>query len=302
MMNEEMKETKEINKSSLLVVVIVVLVLIMAGAGYYIFHQHEKIEGMAQSFDLEKEYLADEFNELSLQYEGYKFSVGNDSLVALLSTEQMKVQRLVEELRTVKTTNAKRISELKKELATLRKIMRNYVIQIDSLDRANKELKKENKKVVSQYRAATTKAANLTKEKAALAEQVTLASRLDVSGITISAVNDRGKVQKRIKRMTQFVLNFIIVKNITTEVGEKTVYVRIMKPNDDVLVKSRSDVFPFENKEISYSMKKLIEYDGEEQAVTMYWDIEEFLSPGTYRVDIFADGNLIGKKSFTLKD
>ena len=301
-MNEEMKETKEINKSSLLVVVIVVLVLIMAGAGYYIFHQHEKIEGMAQSFDLEKEYLADEFNELSLQYEGYKFSVGNDSLVALLSTEQMKVQRLVEELRTVKTTNAKRISELKKELATLRKIMRNYVIQIDSLDRANKELKKENKKVVSQYRAATTKAANLTKEKAALAEQVTLASRLDVSGITISAVNDRGKVQKRIKRMTQFVLNFIIVKNITTEVGEKTVYVRIMKPNDDVLVKSRSDVFPFENKEISYSMKKLIEYDGEEQAVTMYWDIEEFLSPGTYRVDIFADGNLIGKKSFTLKD
>lgn len=302
MMNEEMKETKEINKSSLLVVVIVVLVLIMAGAGYYIFHQHEKIEGMAQSFDLEKEYLADEFNELSLQYEGYKFSVGNDSLVALLSTEQMKVQRLVEELRTVKTTNAKRISELKKELATLRKIMRNYVIQIDSLDRANKELKKENKKVVSQYRAATTKAANLTKEKAALAEQVTLASRLDVSGITISAVNDRGKVQKRIKRMTQFVLNFIIVKNITTEVGEKTVYVRIMKPNDDVLVKSRSDVFPFENKEISYSMKKLIEYDGEEQAVTMYWDIEEFLSPGTYRVDIFADGNLIGKKNFTLKD
>ena len=302
MMNEEMKETKEINKSSLLVVVIVVLVLIMAGAGYYIFHQHEKIEGMAQSFDLEKEYLADEFNELSLQYEGYKFSVGNDSLVALLSTEQMKVQRLAEELRTVKTTNTKRISELKKELATLRKIMRNYVIQIDSLDRANKELKKENKKVVSQYRAATTKAANLTKEKAALAEQVTLASRLDVSGITISAVNDRGKVQKRIKRMTQFVLNFIIVKNITTEVGEKTVYVRIMKPNDDVLVKSRSDVFPFENKEISYSMKKLIEYDGEEQAVTMYWDIEEFLSPGTYRVDIFADGNLIGKKSFTLKD
>ena len=301
-MSEETKETKEINKNSLLVVVIIVLILIMAGAGYYIFHQQEKIEGMAQSFDLEKEYLADEFNELSLQYEGYKFSVGNDSLVALLSTEQMKVQRLAEELRTVKTTNTKRISELKKELATLRKIMRNYVIQIDSLDRLNKELKKENKKVVSQYHAATTKAANLTKEKAALTEQVTLASRLDVSGITISAVNDRGKVQKRIKRMTQFVLNFIIVKNITTEVGEKAVYVRIMKPDDDVLIKSKSNVFPFENKEISYSMKKLIEYDGEEQAVTMYWDIEEFLSPGTYRVDIFADGNLIGKKSFTLED
>ena len=49
-------------------------------------------------------------------------------------------------------------------------------------------------------------------------------------------------------------------------------------------------------------MKKLIEYEGEEVAVTMYWDIEEFLSAGTYRVDIFADGNLIGRSNFTLKD
>ena len=48
-------------------------------------------------------------------------------------------------------------------------------------------------------------------------------------------------------------------------------------------------------------MKKLVEYDGEELSVTMYWNIEEFLSPGTYRVDIFADVNLIGRKSFTLE-
>ena len=49
-------------------------------------------------------------------------------------------------------------------------------------------------------------------------------------------------------------------------------------------------------------MKKMIEYEGEDVRVTMYWNIEEYLSPGTYRVDIFADGNLIGKKSFELKD
>jgi len=87
--------------------------------------------------------LEDEYNELSLQYEGYKFSVGNDSLVALLSTEQAKVQRLLEELRTVKATNAKEIARLKKELDTLRKIMRNYVVQIDSLNRENEQLKVE---------------------------------------------------------------------------------------------------------------------------------------------------------------
>ena len=129
--SEEKKEAKEINKMSMLVVAVIVLLVIAGGAGYYIVHQQQEMNDLVESFDLEKQSLEDEYNELSLQYEGYKFIVGNDSLVALLSTEQAKVQRLLEELRTVKATNAREISRLKKELATLRKIMRNYVMQID---------------------------------------------------------------------------------------------------------------------------------------------------------------------------
>ena len=300
--SEEKKEAKEINKMSMLVVAVIVLLVIAGGAGYYIVHQQQEMNDLVESFDLEKQSLEDEYNELSLQYEGYKFSVGNDSLVALLSTEQAKVQRLLEELRTVKATNAREISRLKKELATLRKIMRNYVMQIDSLNRANEALKEENKQVVKKYQQASSTAATLKKEKEKLTERVTLASRLDATDISVTPVNARGKAQKRIKRMQQFVVNFKIAKNITAPVGEKTIYVRILKPDDDVLVKNRSNLFSFEGKEINYSMKKLIEYEGEEVAVTLYWDIEEFLSPGTYRVDIFADGNHIGKKSFTLEE
>ncbi|MCF2658587.1 hypothetical protein JQM83_05225 [Parabacteroides distasonis] len=300
--SEEKKEAKEINKMSMLVVAIIVLLVIAGGAGYYIVHQQQEMNDLVESFDLEKQSLEDEYNELSLQYEGYKFSVGNDSLVALLSTEQAKVQRLLEELRTVKATNAREISRLKKELATLRKIMRNYVMQIDSLNRANEALKEENKQVVKKYQQASSTAATLKKEKEKLTERVTLASRLDATDISVTPVNARGKAQKRIKRMQQFVVNFKIAKNITAPVGEKTIYVRILKPDDDVLVKNRSNLFSFEGKEINYSMKKIIEYEGEEVAVTLYWDIEEFLSPGTYRVDIFADGNHIGKKSFTLEE
>lgn len=300
--NQEKKETKEINKMSLLIVAVIVLVVIIAGAAYYIFHQKQQMDAMTQTFDLEKEMLADDFNELSLQYEGYKFSVSNDSLVALLSTEQAKVQRLMEELRTVKSTNAKEIARLKKELATLRKIMRNYVVQIDSLNRANEQLTVEKNEAVKKYKQATNTAASLKREKEKLTERVTMASRLDATSISVTPVNSRGKLAKKIKRMQQFVVNFKISKNITAQVGEKEIYVRIMKPDDDILMKSRSNVFTFEGKEINYSMKKLIEYEGEEVAVTMYWDIEEFLSPGTYRVDIFADGNLIGQKKFVLND
>ena len=258
-------------------------------------------DGIKPECFLDKESLEDEFNELSLQYEGYKFNIGNDSLLNLLSTEQAKVQRLQEELRTVKATNTKEIARLKKELQTLRKIMRNYVVQIDSLNRANEQLKVEKNEAVKKYKQASSTATTLKKEKEKLTERVTLASRLDATGINVTPVNGRGKKAKVIKKMEQFVVDFRISKNITAPVGEKTIFVRIMKPDDDILLKSRADVFTFEGKEINYSMKKLVEYDGEELPVTMYWNIEEFLSPGTYRVDIFADGNLIGRKSFTLE-
>lgn len=301
-MDSEKKETKEINKMSMLILAVIILILVITGAAYYIFHQQQQMDEMTQSFDLEKEMMADDLNELSLQYEGYKFSVSNDSLVALLTTEQAKVQRLMEELRTVKSTNAKEIARLKKELATLRKIMRNYVIQIDSLNRANEQLKVEKNEAVKKYRQASTTAASLKREKEKLTERVTLASKLDATSISVTPVNSRGKLAKRIKKMEQFVINFKIAKNVTAPVGEKVVYVRIMKPDDDILVKSRGDVFTFEGKDINYSIKKMIEYEGEEVPVTMYWNIEEFLSPGTYRVDIFTDGNLIGQRSFTLEE
>lgn len=301
-MDLEKKEAKEINKHSLLIVAVIVLALIACAGVYYIFYQQKQMEEMTQSFDLEKELMADDLNELSLQYEGYKFSVSNDSLVAQLSTEQAKVQRLMEELRTVKATNAKEIARLKKEITTLRKIMRNYVVQIDSLNRANEQLKVEKHEAEKKYRQVSSTAASLKKEKEQLTERVTLASKLDATGITVTPVNSRGKLAKHIKRMEQFVVNFRIAKNITAPVGEKEIYVRILKPDDDVLVKSRSNLFTFEGKEINYSMKRMIEYEGEEVPVTMYWDIEEYLSAGTYRVDIFADGNLIGKQTFELKD
>lgn len=299
-MNTEKKD-KEVNKMSLLILAIVVLALIIAGAAYYIFHQKTQMDELVMGYELDRDMWEDEANEISLQYEGWMFNISNDSLVAQLATEQARVQRLQEELRTVRATDTRRINELKKELETLRSIMRNYVVQIDSLDQANKQLQKEKQEVVTQYRRASSQAANLQKEKEQLTARVTLASRLDATDIQVNPVNSRGKAVKKIKQMQQFVVSFRIAKNITAQVGEKTVYVRIMRPDDDVLVKSRADVFAFEGKEINYSMKRLIEYDGEETPVTLYWNIEEFLSPGEYRVDIFADGNHIGRRAFSLE-
>jgi predicted nuclease with TOPRIM domain len=286
------------NKQSLWIVLVVILVIIVAGAGIYIFRQQDRMRDLLQQSELVKEELADEYNDLVIDYEGFRMKISNDSLIAKLETEQMKVQRLQEELRTVKATNTKRINELKKELETLRVILKNYVQQIDSLNRINEKLTTENRQVTARYQQATQTVSQLTKEKEHLTETVQLASKLSASGITVNGLNDKNKVTDQIKKMVKIEVRFVINKNITAPPGEKTIYIRIMKPDDDVLIKSRSNVFAYENKEINYSSKRTVEYEGEELPVAIYWDIEEYLSPGTYRVDIFAGGNLIGKKTF----
>lgn len=288
-------------RTSQLIAVIAVLSLVLVAAFVYIASKNTQMKKMEQQFTIDKQELEDEYEAISMQYEGFKFSVQNDSLLYKLENEQAKVQRLKEQLRMTDAANKAEIKRLKEELATLRKVLKSYVQQIDSLHRLNTELQAENEQITRQYQQTSRTLNQVSQEKAQLSEKVTLASKLDATGIQIKAVNERGKEQKRLSRSLQFVVSFLITKNITAEPGEKTVYVRILSPDGNVLTKTPGDTFPYENGNIQYSMKRTIEYGGEEIPVTMYWDIEEFLMPGTYKADIFADGNLIGSKSFSME-
>ena len=85
--------------------------------------------------------LPQEYEDLALQFDGYQqMDIRNDSLQDLLSREQQRVQDLLEELRQTKASNARKIAELKKELATVRTVMQDYVRQIDSLNATNARL------------------------------------------------------------------------------------------------------------------------------------------------------------------
>ncbi len=297
-----MSTEKSSVNNKILVAIIVLLVAGIGIAGYFIFSQKTQIEELQEESSLTKQQLEDEYENLSMQYEGFKLNIKNDSLLQRLTNEQTKVQRLLEELRTVKAENKAEINRLNKELATLRQILKSYIVQIDSLNRANAQLRQEKKEITDKYQATTRTLNEVTQEKQNLTEKVTLAAKLDAAGISVQATNNKGKVQKKISKVEQLIINFVITKNITAEPGERTIFVRIMKPDNDVLTKSRTNTFPFENRDINYSIKRTIEYGGEETPVTMYWNVEEYLMPGTYRVDIFADGNRIGSKSFTMEN
>ena len=279
-------------------VVLLIAAIIM---GVLLMDSRKQNEEMQELFAIEKEELENEYSSFATQYDELQIRITNDSLQDKLEQEKLKTQQLLEELRQTKATDAAEIMRLKKELATVRAVLRSYVVQIDSLNRANEMLQKENKRVKARYSEATRQIDKITEEKENLTKKVTLASQLDAIGISLTPLKKNGKEAKKIKDAKKFAIGFTIAKNITSETGEKTIYVRIMKPDEDILAKSVSDTFPYEGKSLTYSIKKYIEYTGEEQAVTVYWDIEEFLQAGTYKVFIFADGNMIGSQSFSIK-
>lgn len=277
-----------------------VLIVGLAIVSFLLFRSHSANQEMQQLFEVEKEEIENEYSNFANQYDELQIKINNDSLYQKLEQEKLKTQRLLEELRQVKSSNAAEIMRLRKELKTVRAVMRTYIIQIDSLNRINQQLTSENQSVKKKYNEATQQISSLSEEKKTLNEKVTLASQLDATHITVTPTNKRGKKTDRIKRITRLDISFTVVKNITAETGQRTLYVRITKPNQEVLTKSAANTFPYENRNIAYSIKKYIEYTGEEQNVTVYWNVEEFLQAGTYRVDIFADGNLIGSQTFDL--
>ena len=241
--------------------------------------------------------MENEYERFTLQYSEMKTQINNDSIIEQLTREQMRTQQLLEELKQVKASDAREIARLKKELATVRAVLRDYVMQIDSLNRLNESLKQENTTVKAELEQRNQQVAGLSHEKASLSEKVAIAAQLDATGIQMQLLNKRGKEAKKLKDCTQMKVSFTIAKNVTASNGNRTVYVRIQNPGGNTL--SGGGTFAYENKNLECSMKKVIEYTGEETPVVTYWNVSQMLEAGDYRVSIFADGNMIGSRTFS---
>ena len=278
---------------------IVSVLLVIAGCvlSYALFRSEERKEEVEELMALEREEMLNDLATAQVQYDELMVRINNDSLRIKLEQEQLRTQQLLEELERTKTTSAAEITRLKKELKTIRAVLKNYVMQIDSLNRENANLKQENTAVREKYNEASRQIDNLSEEKKILTEKVTLASQLDASNVRMTLIKKNGKSTEKLKRAKQIEVRFTINKNITAETGEKIAYIRILQPDQEPLVKSQGNTFQYENRSIGYSIKRNFEFTGEEQNLTLFWNIEETLQKGKYSVYIFVDGNMIGSGS-----
>lgn len=277
--------------------------LALVGTVAYLYvnldNQKKENKAMQELAELDKKEMENEYQQFATQYSEMKTQISNDSIIAQLTAEQEKTERLLKELKDTKSNDAREIARLKRELATVRAVLRSYVIEIDSLNRLNQNLTAENSRIKGQYNEATRQIEGLNSERASLSEKVAIAAQLDATGISMQLKNKKGKKTDKTSKCKTVQVNFTIAKNVTASNGTKTFYVRITSPSGTTL--GGGGTFNYQNRSLEATMRKAVEYDGRETTISTFWKVSQSLMAGTYQVSVFADGNMIGSRSFSFK-
>ncbi len=302
----------QIKKFTPIMWVIAVLAVLLLGAIVFSVFQVTSLKHQVNVAQAENEQLQLTNEQLSLsnefeainsefrQYENQAVQMANDTILAKYTAAKNKVEQLIKELNSEKTKNAKRIKDLESQIATLRGLLRNYIAQVDSLTKENAGLRAENQEIKSRNQALNSQVAEISGKNKTLTERMTLAEKLNVTGLTLTPLKKNGKQEKNVTKAKQLKVTFTIPQNNSTPVGSKTIYLRIVNPEGQLLGNAGS--FSFEGGNVPCSAKKTIEYTGDEMSgVTIYWDVNTTLTPGDYLVELFADNFRIASRHFTLK-
>lgn len=253
--------------------------------------------------DNEQLRLTREFEDVNAgfaQYEIQARQLTNDTIYAKYTAAKNRVEKLMAELQSEKVKSRERIAQLQGEISTLKNLLRHYVARIDSLSRENAGLRAENQEIRATNEQLTSKVTEVSNRNEELSHRMSLAEKLNVTGVSLTALKKNGKAEKNVTKAAQLKVSFTIPQNNSTPVGNKTIYLRLVNPEGQLL--GNGGTFAMDGGAVACSTKKTIEYSGDElQGVTMYWDVNTALTPGDYTVELFTDGYRLTSRRFTLK-
>ena len=282
-----------------IIVIALSVILLLVVVLYFLQNRDHKI--IVNELNAEKDSIKMELTDLVVRYDS--LSTENDTINEQLFLAQTKVKDLLLEIDQTKKISIQKINSYQKEVTTLRGIMRDFVVQIDSLNRRNQELMAENLEVKEQYKRVESEKEQLSQEKDQLEQNLQRAAVLQVRDFFVEALNSRDKDTKFAKRTEKLRIYFVITENVTTRRGPKNIYARIMRPDQLLMSKSENNLFQFEDLKIQYSAMREVVYEGHDLPVAIFWDNtnEPELMTGKYTVDLFADGRNIGTTTFELR-
>ena len=278
---------------------LIVLIILLAGAlGYLVYlyqHQKSNMVEMEQVLTSEKDSLAHELENIMYRYDTLKSS--NDTLNQQILLEKKRIKYLL----NLQASNAQKIVLYKREIKTLREIMKSYIRQIDSLNTRNKMLTEENIQVKTQLHSVTKTKEKLEKEKKELSGKVQIASVIPAKNIVVTPLNKKGKEKYKVDKVSKLRVCFTLRENAIAEAGNKTVYLRIQRPDSIILASPEAEVFPVDDTKLVCSAKREVEYLNKDLDMCIYWTNDGSLIPGKYEVFLYLEGHKIGQSSFLLK-
>jgi hypothetical protein len=284
--------------SSALVVLVVLLSLAVIVLAYkYITKSSVLVQTKDEKTVLEnvKSDLEKQLRDMIVEYDSLK--TNNDSVNTLLGKQQDKIKNLLR----MNASDAQKILKYQSELETLRKVMKSYIVQIDSLNTRNRELTAENMDVKEKLTSAETQNVQLSKERELLNTQVQLAKVLSAKNIVATPLNKSSRENSKINKVAKIKVCFTIRENSVAEAGQKDIYLRILRPDEVVLPSGTGETFDYNGQKVIFSAKRQLEYDNKDIDMCIFWDKNADLIAGNYTVVLYAENYEIGSATFTLK-
>jgi hypothetical protein len=274
------------------------LVVLIAVLGWLLYDRNQKSEHI-EEVTTEKFELIREFENLSQEYDHLR--TDNDSMNIMLEARQEEIEKLIDDLNRTRINNTATINQYRRELGTLRDVLKSYVVQVDSLNQANIRLREENIQVRQQVVRFESELQQEREVKEDLSARVEMGSRLMVENLLASPINQRGREINRINRVEQIQVCFTLKRNAIAQPGMKTVYVRIKRPDNLILASSASNIMEVDDDLLVYTSARDINYENMDIDACIYFDDDGSLIPGNYTVEVFTDGYQIGSSEFSLR-
>lgn len=285
----------------------ILLLIITVGLLIFFIPMKSKYESMVKDKEVERTILQYELDDLMAAHDSIKNEYG--TLADSLSVKDSIIQANAAEIKSL--LNYKwEYHKVNKKLKLLRKIAQGYVVQMDSLFTVNRDLKEENEKIRQQYSREQDRTRKLTRDKEDLVEKVVQATVLRAYNVEASTVRFTGSGRERItdkaKKVERVKVCFTLGENKLVNPGPKTVYIRIIRPDNVVVTQKVGEdySFNFNGETLEYTTKKIVDYQNQDTWVCLNWNKKsktEAAMIGIYNVFVYADGFEIGKSSFELK-
>ncbi|MCF0177954.1 MAG: hypothetical protein HUJ90_04945 [Bacteroidales bacterium] len=286
------------NEKTLKTIAIVLAVVALGLAGTLAAIWVSK-NNLVSELQIEKEDLT--MQMIDLQNEYAELQTANDTLNANLAIEREKVDQLIERFQKTEATNRAQIRQYEKELGTLRNIMKHYIVQIDSLNNLNMELRQE-ASVARQQAAATKKQYEEMRNTAeGYAAQVEKGSVLKARAISLHAINSSSKETDRSSRVEKLRADLCLIENSIAPKGYKTIYIRIKGPDGILMTCDEQRLFTSGGEEMLSSAQREVDYQGAEVEMSIYFYNGAAFVKGVYTVDVYSDEEKLGSADLLLK-